>query len=160
MTRKLELDDAGYGGRAIVSIQNESGAPVQPKLDVVFYGQERPVVAPDHFLNYSLLASVDGAVHRTPVAGIGTAGFLGGLLGRSAPTGTSYPSPVEWAGVDSQYFLLAAVSENARDTTAFLGPLGRDLGQAALGAPTFDVPSGPASSAATGCSSGPRFRRS
>jgi YidC/Oxa1 family membrane protein insertase len=126
----------------IVSIQNESGAAVQPKLDVVSYGQERPVDAPDYFLNYSLVASVDGAVERAPIAGIGTAGFLGGLLGRSAPTGTSYPSPVEWAGVDSQYFLLAAVSENARSTTAFLGPLGRDLGQSALGSPSFEVPPG------------------
>jgi YidC/Oxa1 family membrane protein insertase len=49
---------------------------------------------------------------------------------------------VEWVGVDSQYFLLAAVSETPRDSTAFLGPLGRDLGQAALGAPSFEVPPG------------------
>lgn len=77
-----------------------------------------------------------------PVAGIGTAGFLGGLLGRSAPTGTSYPAPVEWVGVDSQYFLLAAIPDSPRESTAFLGPLGRDLGQAALGAASFDVPPG------------------
>ena len=142
VTRRIELDDAGYGGRASVSIQNQSAAKFTPKLDVVLYGQERPVSAPDHFLNYSLVASVDGAVKRTPVAGIGTAGFLGGLLGRSAPTGTSYPAPVEWIGVESQYFLLAVVSENSRDSTAFLGPLGRDLGQSALGAASFEVPPG------------------
>ena len=142
VTRRIELDDAGYGGRASVSIQNQSATKFSPKLDVVLYGQERPVAAPDHFLNYSLVASVDGAVKRTPVAGIGTAGFLGGLLGRSAPTGTSYPAPVEWIGVDSQYFLLAAVSENSRDSTAFLGPLGRDLGQSALGSASFEVPPG------------------
>ena len=142
VTRRVELDDAGYGGRTSVSIQNQSAAKLAPKLDVVLYGQERPPNAPDHFLNYSLVASVDGAIKRTPVAGIGTAGFLGGLLGRSAPTGTSYASPVEWIGVDSQYFLLAAVSENSRDSTAFLGPLGRDLGQSALGAASFEVPPG------------------
>ncbi len=142
VTRRLELDDAGYGGRMTVSIQNDSDAALLPKLDVVLYGQERPVSAPDYFLNYSLVAAVDGVVERAPVAGIGTAGFLGGLLGRSAPTGTSYPSPVEWTGVDSQYFLFAAVSETPRDSTAFLGPLGRDLGQAALGAPSFEVPPG------------------
>ncbi len=142
VTRRIELDDAGYGGRATVSIRNQSAATVEPKLDVVLYGQERPVVAPDYFLNYSLVASVDGDVTRTPVAGIGTAGFLGGLLGRSAPTGTSYPAPVEWIGVESQYFLLAVVSENPRDSTAFLGPLGRDLGQSALGAASFGVPPG------------------
>jgi YidC/Oxa1 family membrane protein insertase len=142
VTRRLEIDDAGYGGRMNVSIRNESGGTLLPKLDVVMYGQERAVSAPDHFLNYGLVASVDGAVEHVPVAGIGTAGFLGGLLGRSAPTGTSYPAPVEWVGVDSQYFLIAAVSENPRESTAFLGPLGRDLGQSALGAPSFEVPPG------------------
>jgi len=142
VTRTLELDDAGYGGRAVVSIRNDSSAAIQPKLDVVFYGQERPLDAPDHFLNYSLVASVDGEVERMPIAGIGTAGLLGGLLGRGAPTGTSYPAPVEWSGVDSQYFLLAAVAETSSSSTAFLGPLGRDLGQAALGSPSFEVPPG------------------
>ena len=119
VTRHLELDDAGYGGRMIVSIRNDGTAALLPKLDVVLYGQERPVAAPDHFLNYSLVASVDGTVHRSPVAGIGTAGFLGGLLGRAAPTGTSYAAPVEWVGVESQYFLLAAVSETPRDSSGF-----------------------------------------
>jgi YidC/Oxa1 family membrane protein insertase len=142
VTRRLALDDAGYGGRMTVSIRNDSDATLLPKLDVVLYGQERSVSAPDHFLNYSLVASVDGAVEHAPVAGIGTAGFLGGLLGRSAPTGTSYPAPVEWVGVDSQYFLLAAVSENPRESTDFLGPLGRDLVQSALGSPSFEVPPG------------------
>jgi YidC/Oxa1 family membrane protein insertase len=142
VTRRVELDDAGYGGRATVSIQNQSSAAVRPKLDVVGYGQERRDGAPDFFLNYSVVASVDGEVKRMPVAGIGTAGFLGGLLGRSAPTGTSYPAPVEWVGVDSQYFLLAAIPDSPRESTAFLGPLGRDLGQAALGAASFDVPPG------------------
>ncbi len=142
VTRRVEIDDAGYGGRATVSIKNGGAAPVRPKFDVVFYGQERPVSAPDHFLNYSLVASVDGTTHRTPISGIGTAGFLGGLLGRSAPTGTSYSPPVVWVGVDSQYFLSSAITENSRDSSAFLGPLGRDLGQAALGAASFEVPPG------------------
>jgi YidC/Oxa1 family membrane protein insertase len=142
VTRTIELDDAGYGGRAAVSIRNEGSVPIQPKLDAVFYGQERPLDAPDHFLNYSLVASVDGEVERMPVAGIGSAGLLGGLLGRAAPTGTSFPAPVDWSGVDSQYFLVAAVAENPPNTTAFLGPLGRDLGQAALGSPGFELPPG------------------
>ena len=142
VTRRYEIDDAGYGARATVSIKNDGTTALQPKFDVVLYGQERPVTAPDHFLNYSLVASVDGSTHRTPIAGIGTAGFLGGLLGRSAPTGTSYPSPVQWVGVESQYFLASVITESPRDTSAFLGPLGRDLGQAALGAVGFEVPPG------------------
>jgi YidC/Oxa1 family membrane protein insertase len=142
VTRVLEIDDAGYGGRAIVSIQNDGPAPLRPKFDVVLYGQERLATAPDHFLNYSLVASVDGTTERAPIAGIGTAGFLGGLLGRGAPTGTSYAPPVQWVGVESQYFLASAITQSGRDSSAFLGPLGRDLGQAALGTAAFEVPPG------------------
>ncbi|MFI5314279.1 MAG: membrane protein insertase YidC [Myxococcota bacterium] len=142
LTRRIELDDSGYGGRLTVSISNAGAATVQPKLELVFYGQERAATAPDHFPHYSLAASVDGSVKRLPVQGVGSTGFVGSLLGRGPPTGTAYPAPAEWAGIDSQYFLLAAVPQNPRDASAYFGPLGADLGQAALALQPFDVPPG------------------
>ena len=69
MTRRLELDEEGYGGRLVVAIENGSGAAIHPALELVFYGQERPADALDHFPKYSVVASVDGSVHRTPAAG-------------------------------------------------------------------------------------------
>jgi YidC/Oxa1 family membrane protein insertase len=142
VTRHLELDESGYGGRMTVSIANASGETLHPKLELVFYGQERPASAPDHFPHYSLVASVDGSVKRMPVTGIGSTGFVGSLLGRGPPTGAAYPSPVEWVGVDSQYFLLAAVAQNSQEASAFEGPLGADFGQASLRLQPFEVPAG------------------
>jgi len=142
VTRTLELDDAGYGGLFTVHIQNAGREAVHPKLDLVLYGHDRAVTAPDHFPKYSLVASVNGAVKRTPIQGISSTGLVGTLLGRGAPTGTPYPAPVDWVGVDSQYFLLAALPQNAADASAFLGPTGVDSGQAALGLQPFDVPPG------------------
>jgi YidC/Oxa1 family membrane protein insertase len=142
VTRTLELDDAGYGAWLTVGIRNDGADVVKPKLDLVFYGQDKPADAADHFLNYNLVAYVDGSVHRVPLAGVGKAGFFGQLMGKGAPTGTAYPAPAEWAGVDSQYFLASGIPENPRESTAFLGPLGTDIGQAALGQPSFDVPPG------------------
>lgn len=142
VTRRIELDESGYGGQMTVAIANASSGPVQAKLNLVFYGQERPATAPDHFPHYSLAASVDGAVKRVPVQGVGSTGFVGSLLGRGPPTGTSYPPPTEWAGIDSQYFLVSAVPQNPPDASAFLGPLGTDAGEAALSLQPVDVPSG------------------
>ncbi len=142
VTRTFEVDDAGYGARLSVAIENGTSVTVRPKLDLVFYGQDKPPDSPEHFLNYNLVASVDGAIKRTPLTGVGEAGFFGSLLGRGAPTGTAYAPPTEWVGVDSQYFLAGGIPENPRESTAFLGPLGTDTGQAALGQPSFDVPPG------------------
>jgi YidC/Oxa1 family membrane protein insertase len=85
---------------------------------------------------------VDGSVKRMPMAGIGSTGIVGGLLGHGPPTGAAYPSPVEWAGIDSQYFLIAALAPNARDATAFQGPLGSDAGQSSLRLQQFEIPAG------------------
>jgi len=142
VTRVIELDDEGYGGKLTVNIANGGTETIRPKLDLVFYGHERPVAAADHFPKYSLAASVDGAVKRMPLQGIASTGLVGTLLGRGAPTGTGYGSPVDWVAVDSQYFLLAAVPQNANDATAFLGPTGVDSGEASLGLQSFDVPPG------------------
>lgn len=142
VTRTLEIDDAGYGATLTVGIRNGGSTPIQPKLDLVFYGQDKPADSPDHFLNYNLVASVDGSVHRTPLAGVGKVGFVGSLLGRGAPTGTAYPAPTDWVGIDSQYFLAGGIPEAPQESTTFLGPLGSDIGQAALGHPAVEVPPG------------------
>ncbi len=142
VTRRVEIDESGYGGHLTVAIENRSGAVVQPKLELVFYGQERPSSAPDHFPAYSAVASVDGSVKRMPMAGIGSTGIVGGLLGHGPPTGTAHPAPVDWVGIDSQYFLIAALAPNAREATAFQGPLGADAGQSSLRLQPFEIPSG------------------
>ena len=142
VTRRLELDEEGYGGRLVVAIENGSGAAIHPALELVFYGQERPADALDHFPKYSVVASVDGSVHRTPLQGIGSTGFFGSLMGKGPPTGTAYPAPVDWTGTDSQYFLLAAAPQNPQEASAFLGPLGMELGDSQLKLAPVELPPG------------------
>ncbi|HTO09119.1 MAG TPA: membrane protein insertase YidC [Myxococcota bacterium] len=145
VTRKVELDDEGYGGHLSLAIQNASSATIRPSIQVIFDGHERAATAPDHFPRYSLVVSADGATKRMPLQGIASTGFVGTLLGRGPPTSTRYASPVEWAGVDSQYFLIAAVAQNPRESVAVAGPLGSyalDSGSAVLGIEPFDVPPG------------------
>ena len=141
--RTLTLDETGYGGELRVSVQNQGTQSVQPRYELAFYGRERASDAPDHFQNYQLVASADGELERNLVQGIGSPGFFGRLLGSSnGSQGAAIAAPVEWGGVESQYFLLAALPENPRETTAYQGPIGRDTGQLVVRYPAFEVPRG------------------
>ena len=142
VTRVMELDESGYGGRVVVKVENGSSGPIQPAFELAFYGQERPADALDHFPKYSVIASVDGSIHRTPIQGIGSAGFWGAILGKGPPTKVDYPAPVDWAGVDSQYFLFAAAPQSTQEASAVLGPLGMELGFSGLRLAPVDLPPG------------------
>jgi YidC/Oxa1 family membrane protein insertase len=142
ITRRITIDDVGYGARLGLSIKNRGDTVIQPRFQLIWYGRERESRALDRFQTYSLVASADGGVERKPVQGIGSPGFFSGLTGGGAPTGDAVPAPVEWVGADSQYFLAAAIVENPRDSSAFLGPLGPDSGWAEVSYPPFQVPPG------------------
>jgi YidC/Oxa1 family membrane protein insertase len=143
IVRKFALDEKGYGGRLEISVRNRALRPIQAKLDLVMYGQERPASAPDAFPSYSLFASSAGEIERLRVAGIGQAGFFSQLFGGGeAPQATQLPAPVEFAGVDSQYFMLAAVGETPREATAVFDPLGPSQGRAVLSLPPVELPPG------------------
>lgn len=142
ITRRITLDDAGYGARLRVSLKNRGELPVEPRFQLVWYGRERERSAPDHFQAYSVVASTDGEIERRAVAGIGRTGFLSGLTGSGPPTGSPVAPPVDWAGVDSRYFLTASIAENPREAAGYLGPLGADEGWSELSYPPFYVPVG------------------
>lgn len=140
VTRHVTLDDQGYGARVRVSVVNRSSHPVRPRFEYVWYGRERAASAPDHFMNYQLVASTDAELERLMVAGIQSPGFLGGMFGGGGALGDELPEPVEWAGIESQYFMLAAISEQAVETSAFLGPIAPNTGIVSLRYRAFEVP--------------------
>src|SRR5262245_39187681 len=142
VVQRLELDPTGYGARMRLAIRNRGDAPIRPRPQLLIYGQERPAAAPDKFLHYSLVWDRDGSVERKAVAGIGSVGFFGNLMGRAGPSEKAIAAPVEMAGADSQYFLLAAASDNPRETQALVRPLGPDLGQVLLMYGATELPPG------------------
>ncbi len=130
VTRRFELDERGYGARVSVQIRNRSERTLEPRLELGFSGRDRGSGAPDRLLNYSLLAVADGEVSREVVQGIGSPGFFGGLFGGDPEQ--RIRGPVEVVGIDSQYFMLTAISDNPGESEAYFGPLGDDAGQALL----------------------------
>jgi YidC/Oxa1 family membrane protein insertase len=141
--RTVTLDERGYGGELRVSLVNRGDQPIEPRFELAMYGRERAADAPDHFQTYQLVASVDGDLERMAVKGIESPGFFKNIFGGGDGTpGASLPAPVEWSGVESQYFLLAALAENPRESSAFTGPVARDTGLTLMRYPSFSVPPG------------------
>ncbi len=139
--RRIEVDERGYGASLRVRVENRSQGTITPRFSAVWYGIERPLEAPDHLPSFSLVVSADG-VQRVPLNGLGSPGFFDNLLGRDVSKGTRYAAPVQWAGVDSQYFLSAIVAENPQEAEAFHGPIGQNAGISALSYPGFEIPPG------------------
>lgn len=140
--RLIELDEHGYGAWVRVRVQNRSPAQIAPGFELVWYGGERDGNAPDRFQNYALVVLAAGDLERRPVRGLGSKGFMQNLLGREAWAGTLYEPPVEWAGLASQYFMLAGVAENPTEARSFLSPLAPDQGMSTVRYPPFPVPPG------------------
>ena len=142
VTRVIELDESGYGGRLRILLDNAGEEPVQSQIHLVFYARQPTQAGPDRFANYSMLVLSGDDVERRAVPGIGSPGFFSRLFGNSSPSSDSYASPVEFGGTDSQYFLLAAAVEDAQNVNARSEPLARDGGRFALSHPAVVLPPG------------------
>ncbi len=137
--RVLMLDEVGYGARLRVRVENRSSARVHPAFQLVWYGQERKTDTEDGFQRYSLVASADAELVRSSLQ---SANPMACAAGGGQPKAREVPAPVEWAGLDSQYFLAVAIPENPREASAYEGPIGRRAGQTVLSYPPFEVPAG------------------
>jgi YidC/Oxa1 family membrane protein insertase len=140
--RSVELDPSGYGAWLRVGIMNRTPRTIRPGFELRLYGQERPADAPDRFQNYSLVALSGDDIERKALSGIESPGFLSGLFGSNGELGVELPGPVHWVAIDDQYFLLAAIPEDAARVSAFEGPIGRDAGIALLRHAPSEIPSG------------------
>ena len=142
VTRVIELDESGYGGRLRIRIENGAATPVSSQVHLMFYAQQPAEASDMGFINYSTLVQSGDDVERRAVAGIGSPGFFSRFFGGDGPSSDSYASPVEFGGSDSQYFLLAALVEDAQTVSARSEPLGRDRGRFALSHPPVELPPG------------------
>lgn len=142
VVRSFELDPQGYGARSKISISNRSEAAVRPRLQLSIPGREVDSGSPTHLQKYSLFWEQGGGVERRALAGIGSAGFWGRLFGSAPPGEEAIRAPVEAVGADSQYFLLAAVADNPRESDALLVPMGSSSGQVVLQYGATELPPG------------------
>ncbi len=138
--RVITLDESGYGARLRVSVENRSDARVHPAFQLVWYGQDNSRPTMERFQAYSLVAMEDEGVERTPLQAASNPMSCAG--GGGGPKGRELSRPVEWAGIDSRYFMAVAIAEAPGEASAYQGPIGLHAGQSVLSYPPFEVPPG------------------
>lgn len=138
--KRFELSADTYALRVVIEIENRSASEINPEFGVVWPAVVRPG---SDFANESLIALHEGAVSRTPLHGFGTPGLIGGLSGKTGAEVTTLDREVDYAGVDSHYFVAAMISDRARDTqAAFIPVRGGETSAVVLRTPGSAIPPG------------------
>jgi len=135
--KRFDFVSDNYALRMRLEVQNDSTRPV----DATFATRWSVIARPgSDFMTESLIALHEGSATREAVHGIGKPGFFSG---GSAPETTTYAGDVDWAGVDSTYFLVAMVTPQRRDAVAAFEP-GKEIGSASVwvGYPKSAIPPG------------------
>lgn len=110
--KRIELEDEGYRGRLRIEVENRTAQPLDPSFSVLLTERVRDG---SDFRDLALIALVEGAVERTPLASFGTPGFFSSMFGGGVERERVFPAAVEWVGGDSNYFLTALTPDVARD---------------------------------------------
>lgn len=138
--KRFEISPDTYALRLLVEVENGSEKEITPGFGVVWPAMVRPG---SDFANESLFALHEGAITRTPLHGFGTAGVIGGLSGKTGAEIEQLEREVDYAGVDSHYFVAAMLSDRARDTNASFIPIrGGETAAVMLTTPGGAIPPG------------------
>lgn len=110
----------GYDFRLRIDVSNRGQAAIAPGFLV-----EMPLLprSGNDFREETAAALHAGKVERVPLAGLGSAGLIGRLSGRKGDEPVAYSSDIEWAGVQTPYFLGAFFPDQPSPARARVLPL-------------------------------------
>jgi YidC/Oxa1 family membrane protein insertase len=102
LAKTYHFSDDGYDFRLRIDVSNRGTAPISPKFLV-----EVPLLprAGYDFHDQTAAALHAGKVERTPLASLGSAGAFARLTGRKAGAPIEYSGELDWAGMQTAYFL-------------------------------------------------------
>ena len=115
ISKTYTFDPQGYNFRLRLELVNGSQSPVTSGFLVDWPAELR---TERDFSEQSLAALHDGAVEKVPIVGLGSAGFFGSLTGERAPDQYPYLGEIDWAGLESTYFLSALFPDNPTQASA------------------------------------------
>ncbi|MCH2172599.1 membrane protein insertase YidC [Myxococcota bacterium] len=136
--RKIfSFPEDGYEYSLGIEIENGAGVGIVPQFGVAWPIHAQPAA---DFKEQGYVVYRDGSVERELLAGVGGSGFLG--MGATPPT-VEYPGNVEWAGVETTYFvgmLLPDDPSNAQARIATWEP--SRAGRIQVGFSPIQIPAG------------------
>ena len=107
--KTYQFDRDSYIFRLLLEIDNESGATIEPRFMLDWPAREREGY---DFREQALAVLHQGDVESQMIGGLGSAGFFGSLFGKKPQTVYEpYLGEVDWAGVQTPYFLSAVLPD-------------------------------------------------
>ena len=104
LRKTFSFSDDGYDFRLRIDVSNHGSTAIAPAFLV-----EMPLLtrAGNDFREQSAAALHAGSVVRTPLTSLGSAGIFGWVSGKKGGEPVEYTGDIDWAGVQTPYFLAA-----------------------------------------------------
>jgi YidC/Oxa1 family membrane protein insertase len=115
LRKTYHFSDDGYDFRLRIDVSNNSQAAIAPTFLVEMPLLER---IGNDFREQSAAALHVGKVEHTPLASLGSAGFFGWMSGKKGGAPMELSDEIDWAGVQTPYFLGAAFPDQPASARA------------------------------------------
>ena len=107
--KTFTFDPDSYSFRLLIEVRNDSTTTIAPRfqIDIPAYQNEA-----DDFREQAFAALEDGSRVSTPIQSLGRAGFFQSITGRIPEKYIDYLGRIDWAGIQTTYFLTAILPDN------------------------------------------------
>jgi len=109
LRKTFNFDPEGYSFRLLVEVLNESMESVAPRFQIDISAYQNPA---NDFREQALAALEDGSRVAKPIKGLGGGGFFQSITGGKPEKYQDFVGEIDWAGIQTTYFLTALVPDN------------------------------------------------
>jgi len=120
LRKTFRFDSDSYSFRLLIEVLNTSATAVSPRFQIDIPAYRNPA---DDFREQALAAFEDGSRVAAPLTSLGTGGFFKSITGRAPEKFQDYPGPIDWAGIQTTYFLTAVLADNPNHAKVRLAAL-------------------------------------
>jgi YidC/Oxa1 family membrane protein insertase len=122
LRKTYTLEPDSYSFRLLIEVINDSTAALAPRFQIDIPAHQNDA---DDFREQALAALEDGSRVNALLSGLGRTGFFKSITGQTTEQHQDYLGQIDWAGIQTTYFLTAILPDNpsqARVRMATLEP--------------------------------------
>ncbi|MCH8082812.1 MAG: membrane protein insertase YidC [Myxococcales bacterium] len=109
LRKTYTFEPDSYSFRLLIEVVNDSTAVVAPRFQIDIPAHQKDA---NDFREQALAALEDGSRVMTPLAGLGSSGFFQSITGRKTEKYQDYLGQIDWAGIQTTYFLTVILPDN------------------------------------------------
>ena len=107
--KTFTFEPDSYSFRLVIEVMNDSTAALTPRFQIDIFAHQNDA---NDFREQALAALENGSRVSTPLASLGRSGFLQSITGGKAEQHQDYLGPIDWAGIQTTYFLTVILPDN------------------------------------------------